>query len=548
MAFVSETDFKKTERFLRKILETFKLKLLVYLFIINPVQQLALYRLNKKMNDKVEKKVNKDKKKIIFHSLDARYMPHTYIEAGIAKSLQLRGHEVKMVICAGALSMCTTHFSVKKPPNKWSCSNCVKFSKKFYDISQLPYHSYNDFIKTIDIEKIKKDISDLSQEQCEKYVFKDVNVGSYSVESAQRYFQGEIPSGKPYEQILKKELVNAIISTVVAEHVYKLEKPDILFSSHGCYSSWGSFSEYMIKHNVKTFIWLSGENNTLTFSKPKADFFRYYNEIRNKKMLNKKEQRVLADFINKRTKGEEGQVALYGFSDVDKKELDEKFDFKKFDKTYVLFPNVPWDIAAFSEKSAFEDIYEWISYTIDIFKEKANDQLIIKIHPSETKVMESKRTVLDYINDKYPELPENIKIIPPDTTISPYSLFPYIDIGIVFTGTIGLEMTLNEIPVIAAGNAHYRKKGFTFDIDTKKQYKDILFKEIELKKDQIDMVKVYSYFYFIKNFVPRDFIYHKNFLNIGWNIKDINELSHGHNKHLDHICDFIINEGVYQGW
>jgi hypothetical protein len=62
------------------------------------------------------------------------------------------------------------------------------------------------------------------------------------------------------------------------------------------------------------------------------------------------------------------------------------------------------------------------------------------------------------------------------------------------------------------------------------------------------MAKVYSYFHFIKNFVPRNFIYNKNFLDVGWNIKKIEELAPDHNKYLDHICNFIINNGVYQDW
>ena len=85
--------------------------------------------------------------------------------------------------------------------------------------------------------------------------------------------------------------------------------------------------------------------------------------------------------------------------------------------------------------------------------------------------MESKRTVLDSINSKFISLPKNIKIIPPNTKISPYSLFPFIDVGIVYNGTVGLEMSTQGIPVVVAGNAHYGKKAFTYDISTKKDRK-----------------------------------------------------------------------------
>ena len=57
--------------------------------------------------------------------------------------------------------------------------------------------------------------------------------------------------------------------------------------------------------------------------------------------------------------------------------------------------------------------------------------------------MESEKSMHDFIKEKYPDLSKNLKIIPSETTISPYSLFPFIDVGIVYVGTIGLELAIN---------------------------------------------------------------------------------------------------------
>lgn len=455
-----------------------------------------------------------------------------------------------MVICNKTLSMCTTHFTIRKPFNPWICKNCSNFSKKFYEITKLPYDCYNDYITQNEIESIKNSVNKMSVEKCENYVYKDVTVGYHAVISTQRYFLGDMPSRLTYEPILRTELINAMISIDVAEKVLNKEQPDILISSHGCYSSWGSFSDYFMNKGVSIYVWGPGEEDTIRFVYPKSDFKKYFNEIRQNKTLDEKEEKELDSFFNRRKKGEEGQLTLYGFTETTEETLKKKFNFENFDKTYVMFPNVPWDSAAFTtgEKIAFKDIYDWFLYNVELFKNLPKFQLIIKIHPSEVKVMESKTTIVEFLKDKCFPLTENIKIIPPDTTISPYSLFPFIDVGLVYTGTVGLEMSMNAIPVITGGSAHYANKGFTYDSIIKEEYTKLLSKDISISPNQQKLAKLYAYFYFIKSFIPRSFIFYNNLIDIGWNIHSLDEAKPGKNKYIDHICDYIIKGKVYQNW
>ena len=547
---ISSVEFQKLERFLRKILTKFHIKRFIYKALYVPSQKIAIYRLRKIVKNSPDLVNSQNGKKIIFNSLNARYMIHTYTEGGIAKSLQIRGHVPKMLICGGALNMCTAHHTIDTPFEEWSCKNCINFSKKFYEITGLNYSTYFDYIDKAKIKEINNKISNLSVDECKKYIYKNVKVGFHAETSADRYFKGDISNKSQYNKILHLELINAIISTEVAYNVIKKEKPDILISSHECYSSWGSFAEYFSNQGIRTCFYMPGEDETITFDRHKSDeyFNRYINEIRKKNPLNHKENNELDNFLKKRVKGTEGQVAHYGFIDIKKETLEKQFQFNKYDKTYVMFPNVPWDAALMKADIGFKNVYEWVSTTIDLFKNKSNFQLIIKIHPSEIKVMESKKTILDYIKKNFGTLPENVKIIPPNTIISPYSLFPFIDVGLVYNGTIGLEMSIWEIPVIVSGNAHYGNKNFTYHIKTKEEYSNILFKELTTLPNQQDIARIYAYFHFIKKFIPHLFVYSNNFLDLGWKIKSFKDLAIGKNKYLDHICNYIVNNGVFQDW
>ncbi len=517
--------------------------------LIVPMQEIELHCLKKIVNNYIPPE-KYDGKKILFNSLDARHMTHSYLESSIAKSLQLRGHNVKMLLCGRTLSMCTTFHRLDHPPNEWSCNNCLKFSRRIYETIGLNYSMYNEYINDEEIKKIQKQVNSISFDERKKLIYKDVRVGFHALTSAERYFKGGTPKKEDLEKILNLELINAIISTDVAERIIEVEKPDVLVTSHGIYSSWGSFSDYSMNKGIRTCVWTSGESNTVTFDRHKSEeyFKKYLEEIRKNKPLNKEEEKELYNFFNKRMKGEEGQVAFYEFSKTTKEALEKEFNFSKYDKTFVIFPNVPWDAALLAANTAFDNVYDWIINTIDLFKDKPNLQLLIKIHPSELKVMQSESTVLDYIYNNYSSLPENIKIIPPDTTISPYSLFPFIDIGIVYVGTIGLEMAVYNIPVIVAGCAHYANNGFTYDVFTKEDYPKVLLKVVKPLANQHELAKIYAYFHFIKKFIPRTFIYSNNFLDIGWNADSLEDFKPGKNKYLDHICDYIVNNGVFQNW
>lgn len=548
---ISSISQKKIEIFLRNILESFNLKFPIYKMVIVPSQMIAQHRLKKIVRNSSQIKKGKSGKKIIFTSVDARFTPHTYLEGGIAKSLQIRGHQVKMIICGGMMETCAGHFTVKKPRNAWQCKNCIKYSTRFYEITGLPYSAYCNYISQKELTDIKNKVNKIPFSDCGSFVYKNVNVGYHAAASADRYFLGEPTPKEIYEPMLRSELTNAIISTDIAEKIINEEKPDVLVTSHGCYSTWGSFADYFINRGIKTRVWTSGyKSDTMTFDINKIEeyFKEYYEKVRKKKPLNKEETQELNAFLNKRVKGEEGDTALYGFSKRGS-DLEKEFNFSKYDKNYVMFPNIAWDFTLLQDKAkAFQDIYDWVSSTIELFKQKEKDQLIIKIHPAE-KTSGSEKTMKDYINEKFSHLPENVKIIPPDTTISAYSLFPYINVGLMYSGTLCLEMALNNIPVIMVGESRYSNKGFTYYAATKEEYLALLEKEsLSVGKDALEMAKIYGYFYFIKNYIPRKFTYFNSFLDLGWKIKSFDDLGPGKDKYLDHICKYIVSGGVLQDW
>lgn len=533
------------------------LKLSIKNYAFKTRQKSSINHLKKMMdNSNIEIARQTNSKKIIFNLIYGMYGKLIFWECALAKSLQIRGHDVKALTCGNAFNMCTTEYNVQSVHDEKTCKHCVDFSKEFLETIEMPYSTYKEYISEKEIGQIEKKVKKLSLNECKTFIYKGIEVGTLSANSVMRYFKGCLnPDKDEYENVLRSELINAIIAIDVAVQVYEKEKPDVLVTRHLGYSSWGSFADYFIKKGVR--LCSPGEGyvtTTLYFNmkdvdlqSDKSGFNKYFKEVRKNKLLSMGEEKELDIFLRKRFKGIEGDTIDYEFTKH--KITYDMFNFDKYKKTYAIFPNVPWDHSLLDSNKSFGDVYEWILHSINLFKDKTDLQLIVKIHPSETKVMKSEHTVLDYINEEFPNLPENIKIIPPDTKVSPYALFPYIEKGIVYNGTIGLEMVLNKIPVIVAGITHYGEKGFTFDAATKEEYDKLIFSEMKLTPKQQNLSKVYAYFYFLKSFIPYDYIKsNKRTLDFGWKIKSLEEFKVGNDRYLDHICDYISEEVIYQDW
>ena len=515
-------------------LEKARVKKQVYDILISIAQYRALGLL-RKIDKNVEHIQASNPKNIVFHCVHSCFVSSIFKEVAIAKTLQLMGHNVTMIICGGKLHNCTGMFNVNVPPNKSMCKNCIRFGIELFNIFDLPYMTYNTLIDD-DFETIKVGVSNA---KLKKYF--GVDIDYHARASTARYFKGE----KLFdEEIYNQKLTNAVITTTFAKLYNDIYKPDIVVTSHSCYSEWGAFSDYFRNKGVKVYTWYTGYNHrTLIFDLITIDknFNRYKKHRENK--LSDEEKIQLYNYIDERKKGVD-DTSQYHFV----KKATYICNTGKFEKTYVLYPNLSWDVDPTSTSNFFDTIFEWVETTIKLFEKFPEYQLIIKTHPAE-KLYRSKYTVYDFVMSKFTKLPQNVFIVNPNENISPYELFRYTDVGIVSNGTVGLEMVLDNIPIIVTGNAHYKNKGFTYDAESINDYINLLFYNDDVKKGIVknkDERDLYSYYYFIKSFIPFTILRHRNFLDIGFNAKSYNDFLNDYE--LSHIATSIVNNKIMQNW
>jgi hypothetical protein len=168
----------------------------------------------------------------------------------------------------------------------------------------------------------------------------------------------------------------------------------------------------------------------------------------------------------------------------------------------LLATNVLGDSLTLGRNIFAESMAEWITRTAQFFARRSDAQLVIRIHPGER--LTHGKSMVDVVREALPELPENIRVIGPLEKVNTYDLMEITALGLVYTTTTGMEMAIQGIPVVACGETHYRKRGFTFDPATYAEYFGMLDRllagsEVErLTDSQVETAWEYAYRFFFE--------------------------------------------------
>jgi len=176
-------------------------------------------------------------------------------------------------------------------------------------------------------------------------------------------------------------------------------------------------------------------------------------------------------------------------------------ELKLDNRLIVLLPtNVLGDSLTLGRNIFAPSMADWIEKTVKVFASKPKVQLVIRIHPGEK--LTHGPSMSDVVKGALADIPENIHLIGPLEKINTYDLMEIADLGLTYTTTVGLEMAMNGIPVIACGATHYRKRGFTLDPMTWDEYysalDNALKEKTRLSKTQIETAWEYAYRFFFE--------------------------------------------------
>jgi hypothetical protein len=172
----------------------------------------------------------------------------------------------------------------------------------------------------------------------------------------------------------------------------------------------------------------------------------------------------------------------------------------------LLATNVLGDSLTLGRNLFAASMAEWITQTVQYFAKRTEVQLVVRVHPGER--LTHGLSMVDVINAALPELPAHIHVVKPLEKVNTYDIMEITSLGLVYTTTTGMEMSMNGIPVVACGETHYRKRGFTFDPATYGGYFQLLDQILpalashRLTQAQMDTAWEYAYRFFFEYPIP----------------------------------------------
>lgn len=475
--------------------------------------------------DKQKKHLKKKQKKILFLTGSIGTNTNALsVESYLSHFFNQKGHDCYSVICGGSLPSCEfniygkKHFNfddLKKGYSKFvrekQCNNCERNSVEIMKAVESKI-LYLDAYKTEGEEnKIWKLVSSVDLEDIRNFIYKEINVGEHAFSSTLRILmKGEIDLKNKYHiKVIKKQLLSSIIMVERFSKLIDEINPNKVVGTHGIYLFHGIATDICNQKGYDIFIYQTPyRKNTLLFCKDETyhkalvkEDVSYFSDLKLDEIQNK----LLDTYLESKLSGGKDNVMYHPNPIFDIQKIKDQLKIDESKPVFSLFTNVVWDAQIYHVNNAFKDIFEWLYFTIDYFIDNPNLQLIIRVHPAETKggYVTNQPIEVD-IRNRYKNIPNNIKIISAESNISSYSILSFSKAALIYGTKMALEIAIRGVPIIISGESFCRNKGFSYDVNSKNDYLNFLNDLENFRPNSKEMIlnaKKFAYFYFFQKMI-----------------------------------------------
>jgi hypothetical protein len=472
----------------------------------------------------------------------------------VAKALAMRGAEVKVLVCGQNLRGCEIK-SVRNQDDADPCWSCRFNETNVLPMFGLDIIAIDDIISRTEQDALGVEAAALVAARSSQISRHGVVLDACIEDSVVRHFYGAVPADiQTVERVRVAHTSTALTSIELAARIDREWSPHVVLTNMPCYSAWEAYYRFF-RTNGNRFCQLSMSpfnfravvvNQYALF--PAASRFRKYLLTRGTPLLEADEMHELAEFLRKRRDGASEIFVQDGYfnSGIGPDALANRLRLDDTKRNVFLFSNLHWDVGLSDRSGLFANVIDWVLGTIESVRDAENVHLYVKPHPAEIYgSSESLQGVGQIIRERYPDGLPNVTIIEPHWKINTYELFPHIDLGVIFNGTLGLEMMLDGIPVVSTGLTTHQGLGFAYEPQTLSEYREAVLGTRPIPEYDRANLEMFAYFFFLRTRIPwrvTDTAYaHANFR--GFAIDDLADLLPGKDPYVDHLCECIGKPG-----
>lgn len=432
----------------------------------------------------------------------------------LAHALRRKGHSITFLSCDRQIpSACNNGVYPRLHPAK--CDVCATYASSYLATTGFPVRYVSEFAREDDRRAASQRLSTLDPAAYETFEHDGARLGESVRHSVAHFLRlGGTPLDPESRAAYRVWIENAVFLHEAWKRMLEELAPDAIVMLNGLFMPERVLFDLARARGIPvTTIEVGMRTETLVFRRnlptdyEDDEAWAAWKDV----PLTEDEDAALSQLLRAREVGKGYSVNYWPKLEERRDEVCRELAIDPTRRTATLFPNITWDSALFEKDIGYAGMLEWLLETIRFFERHPEWQLVVRAHPAEVILEGSLRdSVLKAIEREFPALPPNVRVVPPWSPISSYTLMDLSDVGLVYASTTGLEMAVRGRPVFVLGKVHYRAKGFTHDPATPSEYlkslEDVCARGGRLDRASVELARRYAYFLFFRLSVPFHFV------------------------------------------
>jgi hypothetical protein len=478
------------------------------------------------------------------------------LDSVLGAALTLRGARVDFMQCDALLPACQAmEIGVVSPAKLASgerpyiCASCTAQGRSLFNIVGLPRLAMSELIDEGTRKSIRARAAALTAEEIARFTADGIDMGEHAIAGALRFFaRGDLSDEPEGEGVLRRYAEGAMLTAAAIEQAIARNRYDVVIAHHGIYVPQGIVNEVCRRRGVRLVAWNPAyRRHCFIFSH--ADTYHRTmiaepNAAWETIVWSPRLERDTLDYLDSRWDGSEDWIRFHTDPQHDMAAIAGELGLDASKPIVTLLTNVVWDAQLHYPSNAFPSMLDWVFDTIRYFAKRPDLQLVIRVHPAElTGFMPSRQHMADEVARAFPNLPGNVRIVAPSSSVSTYTLCDNSTAVLIYNTKAGIEVTAKGIPTVVAGDAWIRNKGFCESPTTAAEYFAVLDRlpfGQRMDESQRKRALRYAYHLFFRRMIPLPFIEARERGRLSLDLDALDDLAPGRYPGLDVICDGIL--------
>lgn len=448
------------------------------------------------------------------------YTAAANLESLLAVALTLRGARVDTLLCDGVLPACQlAHYGfyanperfVRRGPQADLCGSCHAPAAAMYRSLGLPVLALSTLVADTERARSRELAAQTPLEKIPDFRMGDLAVGEHALAGALRFHaRADLLGVASGEGVLRRYLEGALITAYAMRRALSRADYRVALLHHGIYVPQGIAAAACKERGVRVATWNPAyRKRCFLFSHDDT----YHHTLMTEPVSQWEDlpwdaakEGELLRYLRSRWEGTDDWIWFHERPRFDVPAIERELGIDFSRPCVGLLTNVTWDAQLHYPANAFPNMRAWLLATIRHFARRPELQLLIRIHPAEIRgTLPSRQRVDEEIAQIFPTLPENVKLVPPESRISTYAVLSRCNAALIFGTKMGVELTSMGIPTIVAGEAWIRNKGLTLDASTAEEYDRILGRlplAAPLDAAAVLRARKYAYHFFFRRMIP----------------------------------------------